>query len=401
MSRHLFTIILIFALIAQANAWGPIAHERFCEESVEDAWGASALPCLTDTIEYCNELKEEVGEAIGNACLDAYASGVAVTPMNAPDILFQDSEKHYNYDDCPLNWVRPSKSWICAGEGNPALDEANKWFRKSTSADGACTQARLFCTGAYYYTSSYYPLLRVKHLSGCFGGPPHIEADEKILEGETDWEVKSQCVFQYNQPYAGRTKQVTQHISFIVSDEDYNSALGNLSVQAQYVRNPSLLATTTTQTTTTTTQSTTTTLPPTTTTIVKKLDFTTTTIATTTTTTTSTTTTSTSYTTTSTIPTTTTQPPKKKDEKLEKSIEEIDEIFNEIEKKVDKRKTSETGIPKSSITTLIVAALGIFIAIVLLVHLYTVMKRPHFHSRRKVIIPPSVRRRMRKEGGWN
>jgi hypothetical protein len=72
-------------------------------------------------------------------------------------------------------------------------------------------------------------------------------------------------------------------------------------------------------------------------------------------------------------------------------------MFGDLLSSVNKTKTQEE--PKTSPNSLImfgVMAAVALLSLLLLVYLYTAMRRPTIHSSRKVILPPSVRRKMRK-----
>ncbi|MFH1055056.1 MAG: hypothetical protein V1744_03055 [Candidatus Altiarchaeota archaeon] len=382
--RRLILLLSLLALAQPATSWGPQAQEAFCMDVVSDVWGERGLACLDERTSYCLDLKGILGDSVGQQCLDAYAAGVEVYPYNAPEVLFNDVENHYNYDSCPLTWIRESNEWICSGKGNPAGDNAQMWFNVSRESTDYCRQVRSFCTGSYYYTSSYYPLLRVKYLQGCIGGSLDDMVDVKILSGESDWKVTDQCVFSYLKKMAGVSRETTQHVTFILTEADLDAVSGNLTIEAGYVRNPKLMPerTTTTTTSTTATTSTTTTVSETTTT---------TTTETTTSSSSQTTTTIKPTTTSTTIPPTTTIPKPE----VNQSLAEIDSMLSNAVSSIEQDKKVE---PTQSNNMMILAMLGVFllISVILLVYIYSQMTRPHVHSPRRVILPPSMRRRMRK-----
>jgi len=380
-----------------------------CKDAVSKVWGDEALPCLEDRTQYCQELKQALNNSVGEECLNAYAAGIVITPYNAPETLFADFERHYNYDDCPLAWVRPDKAFICDGVGNPAVEEATIWFGLAKDSQDICTQVRFFCTGAFYLTSSYYPFLRVNHLQGCLGGSPETAIDEKLTSGETNWTLKEQCVFSFLKPLAGMSKVTTQHITFLIGADDYLSVSRNLTQAAEYVRNPELmpLLTTTTRTTTTSTlaAATTSSTPPST--ILSTISPTTSTTATSTTAGRAASTTSTPTSSTKNAPTTalevsttsrttTTRRTSPQDARLNQSLTEIDNLFADMKDEVQRDKAPEEPPKSNGIILLAVLAFVMIASIMLLVYLYTIMRRPTIHPSRKVVLPPSVRRRMKK-----
>ncbi len=372
------------ALLTPASAWGPETHKMLCREAVSTVWGEQALRCLNDSVSYCLELKNWTDGEMSQRCLDAYASGVEVHPATAPDAIFNDVENHYNYDDCPLKWVREQNRWICDLSGNPAGAQAQKWFNISRHSERLCSQVRAFCTGGFYYASSRDPLLRVNHLTGCFGDPLSKRVDEKLLSNETGWEVKLQCVFKYMKPFAGRSLETTQHQTFIVDEDNIEAVESNLTVQGFYVRNPELMPETTTtlapSTTTSTTVTTTSTLPPSTTTLPP------------------TTTSATIPPSTSTLPpttvTTVTSTTATLPAELNQSLQEIDVLFEDVMASVNKSREPARGRgPDFTLFALI--AVVLLASAVMLVYVYSRIRRPTVPSERRVVLPPSARRRMR------
>jgi hypothetical protein len=395
--RRFILILAVFALLLPyASAWGPKAHRIFCEQAVSDVWGEHALTCLEDDISYCIELGESVGGEMKQQCLDAYAAGVDIDPSNAPAVLFNDVEDHYNYDSCPLKWIKKSNEWICSGEGNPAGHQADYWFNIARSAEDMCQQVRAFCTGSFYYTSSYFPLLRVKYLQGCISGPFDVLVDEEVVGGEPGWEVRDQCTFSYMKQMAGVSRRTTQHISFIVGEGLYISTLGNLTEQGFYVRNPGLMGPTTTSTSTTSsTVSTSTTLPPSTTTLTVATTSTTASTTTLSPATTMVTASTIASQTTSTTTSTTSTTVSTLSPELNESMDEIDSLLGDMMDSINKTKPRK---PRRSSNLLLFCFLAlIFVAaVVLIVYVYSMMRRPAVHYSRKVVLPPSARRRMRK-----
>ncbi|MFH0863411.1 MAG: hypothetical protein V1875_10360 [Candidatus Altiarchaeota archaeon] len=417
MRRILLALVSLLALSPAACAWGPAANKLFCQAAVQDVWGQSALGCLDNPAQYCQELGLILNDSMRQQCQDAYASGVEIHPANAPLTLFNDVENHYNYENCPLKWVREGNKWICSGQGNPAREQAIFWFDASGKSDDVCRQVRLFCTGAFYYTSSFFPLHRVKYLEGCLNGPFDDLVDKALASGPGNWTVSEQCTFAYMKPLAGVSRLTTQHVTFVMTEADYSAVLSNLTVAAQYVRNPQLMPATTTTATSTSTTSTTTTLTQPTATVLTTITTQTTTPTIAPTTTTPTTTSPSSTTTqtttsptipTTTVPTTTTsatmttnEPPtttqKTVSPEANKSIEQIDSLFGDLVSSINQTQAKQE--PKTSVNNIVMLAVMMTVAalsILLLIYLYTAMKRPTMHSSRKVILPPSVRRKMRK-----
>ncbi len=387
--KHAVIILLVLALIpASVTAWGPKAIQGLCEAAVQEAWGVEYLRCLDERTAYCGQLESLKGHEMKQACLTAYAAGVEVTPTNAPEILFQDFPQHMNYDDCPITWLRPSNQFVCDGSGNPAGAEADRWFNQASSVTDKCPQVRAFCTGAFYYAKSRFPLNRVQHLSGCLSGSYEELVEDKIVSGEIGWTVKDQCVFSYMKKMAGLSRKTTQHITFILGEKKYKELEQELIQQAVYVRNPQLRPITTS------------TFPQTTTTI-DGVPMTTTTLATTTSSvkTTTTSTSSTSSTTTLATTTSTTSAPSKKKvqpikKKPNKDLQEMDELINEMMVDMQENKTEE---PQSSGLLMLALTLLIFGAsLVILVYVYSNMTRPRIRPKRNLVMPPSVRRRLKK-----
>jgi hypothetical protein len=406
-------LILFFTLIALAqhvSAWGPTANKAFCRDSVAGVWGQDALRCLQERTAYCLEVKDVVGATFSQMCLDAYAAGIEIDPATAPSSIFNDVNNFYNYDSCPLKWSRYNNVWVCNASGNPAGDTARLWFNAAERTSDICSKVREFCSGAFYLASSYYPLHQVTYLQGCVSGSPDEMIDHELLAGGTNWSVESQCTFQYLKPMAGVSRIQQQHVTFIITKADYDLVMAKVQAEASYVKDPSRrpisasTATSTTETTSTTESTTSTTQQVTSTSTTATSTTATTTSLTTTSTTESTTTTtlaesapttsstSTSESTTSTAPTTTL--PRVVDTNLNQSINEIDSMVGNMITTFNKTKNDEPKA-QNNITVLAVIALVIMLSLVILVYLYSLMRRPHVHSRR-VILPPSVRRRMRK-----
>jgi len=418
MRRLVLILLSTLALTQAASAWGPEAHKLFCREAVSQVWGEKALSCLDDDVSYCQEVGRVLGDSVRQQCLDAYAAGVEVDPSTAPSDLFNDVENHYNYEDCPLKWVRDSQEWICSGVGKPAGAEANMWFDVARNSTDMCQQVRAFCTGSFYYTSSFFPLLRVSYLQGCLSGPFDVLVDGKLVSGEDGWVVKEQCTFSYMKQMAGVSRRTTQHVTFILSEGDFNSVLANLTEQGLYVRNPGLMAPTTTSTSTTHTTVTSTSVTVTSTTV-KATSTTSTTVPTTSTTIASQTTqpTTTISAPPSTQPTTTIAPPStiaptttqakpatttstattlpSLNPELNESMVEIDSLLDDMMTSMNKSTVRE---PKrqSNLMMLGVLAFILVASLVLLVHVYSMIRRPSVHYSRDVVLPPSARRKMRK-----
>jgi hypothetical protein len=413
MRRFILALFLVFAFFPSALAWGPKANDLFCRQTVVGVWGENALACLDDQTQYCTELISAINASVGRQCLDAIRAGAQITPSNAPRELFQDPSKLYNYDDCPLVWIRPNNEWICSGKGNPARDEALKWFALAKESKDTCMQVRLFCTGATYYASSFFPLNRVKYLQGCVNGPLQDLVDDKITSGESNWTVSESCDFAYMKEMAGVSRLTSQHLTFVVDENDFNAVEANLTSAAAYVFNDSLHVPSTTQTTATTTtitfnfvtstiSTTSTTMATTSTTIpvvTTSIEETTTTVPVVSPTLTTATSTSTTTSTTAVeAPTSTTLPPPQPplmDNKVNKSIGEIESMLNKVQPTVD-ASTSNEPMPYSNIVLIVVLGAIVLAAVVLLTYVVTVLRRPTIHPSRKVVLPPSIRRRIRK-----
>jgi hypothetical protein len=404
MRPYALAILLIISLAQPADAWGPQAHRTFCEQAVSAVWGAAATSCLDDQVSYCIELKSAVNESAGQRCLDAYAAGVSVEPETAPLTLFDDAEDHYNWDNCPLTWVRDSNEWICSGKGNPAMDRALMWFERAKSAQDTCSQVRAFCTGGFYYASSYFPLLRVKYLKGCIGGPLDDLVDEELAAHRTNWTISDQCVFSYMKPMAGTDRLTTQHVTFVLTERDFLSVQANLTRQAEYVRNPALMPPTTTATTTSTTQ------PPTTTATLPPQPPTTTAPPASTTRLPPTTVTYTTTTrppgppTTAQRPTSTTQPTPpttlragQPNPEIDASLNEIDGLVSDMLDSINHTKTQKPQTTANGpLIVLVLTVAVILVCLLLMAYLFSAMRKPSASYTRKIILPPSIRRKMRK-----
>ena len=80
--------------------------------------------------------------------------------------------------------------------------------------------------------------------------------------------------------------------------------------------------------------------------------------------------------------------------RINASIREIDSLFGDV---ISNMNQTETEKPRgSSLAIYGIIAVVVCLSLILLVYLYTAMRRPTFHSSRKVILPPSVRRKMKK-----
>jgi hypothetical protein len=366
-----FGLILLATLIlAQgASAWGPQAQETFCRQAVSAVWGQEAVKCLDQPIEYCIQLRQ-MNESIGRQCLDAYAQGVQITPATAPMMLFNDEENSHNFDNCPLEWLRPGNDWICSGSGNPALENARMWFEAARTSHDMCQQVRLFCTGAYYFASSYDPLLRVKYLKGCVNGPLDVLVDGKLLSGESDWSVKEQCTFSYMKQLAGVSRVTTQHVTFIIGEADLDAVTGNLTIEAGYVRNPALMPPTTT-------------LQPTSATQPAIMPATSTTLAT---------------------QTPLSCPPSQPTDsrlcnpQVQSKLDDMDTMLADIASSMDTAK-AENKQSYGIGTLLIVAALIVSVAVSLVLLAYyarTLVLNPSAAADRRIVLPPSFRRKAGK-----
>ncbi len=230
---------LVTVFLQPAAAWGPLASRNFCEEAVSAAWGREALKCLDNAVQYCLQIKS-LNETLGQSCLDAYARGIRIDPAYAPASLFDDYENHVNHAACPLKWLRPSKEWICRDGTNAAGLEAQRWFGMASKEKDTCGQVRLFCTGSYYLSASMYPLNQVVNLRGCIGGTTEDLVDAKLASGEDGWTVDSQCTFGAMLKYAGVSRLNTQHVTFVITQADYDAVSSNVTAAAAYVRDPSL-----------------------------------------------------------------------------------------------------------------------------------------------------------------
>ena len=79
---------------------------------------------------------------------------------------------------------------------------------------------------------------------------------------------------------------------------------------------------------------------------------------------------------------------------INQSIEEIDNMLGDMLTTINKTKKEEPKTQDNLIIIVVLAAV-MLVSLVILVYLYSMMRRPQIHSRR-VILPPSVRRKMRK-----
>jgi len=402
--RRLILVFTILALTQCVSAWGPTANKAFCRGAVAATWGQGVLRCLDDKTAYCLESKDVVGGNFSQMCLDAYALGVEVDPATAPSAIFNDVDNFYNYDTCPLKWSRANNEWVCSGKGNPAGDTARLWFNAAENSQNLCTKVREFCSGAFYLASSYYPLHQVTYLQGCVSGSPDTMIDEQLLSVATNWSVKSQCTFRYLKQMAGVSRIQQQHVTFIITEADYDDVMSAVTAEAGYVRNPSdrlPVESTMTSTTESTTSTTTTTESTTTSLVVSTSSTASTTSSTTMSTVASATspTISSTSTTTSTIktkPTTTTSTPQQQIVKpgINQSIDEIDSMLGDMITTINKTKKEEPKM-QDNLVILAVLVVVMMVSLILLVYLYSMMRRPQIHNRR-VILPPSVRRKMRK-----
>jgi hypothetical protein len=353
--RHASSIILALALLsATASAFGIQAHKDLCERAVEAVWGGQWTACLDDSVEYCLDLKNTVGEKASLDCMSAYASKIEVHPATAPHNIFQDYEHHVNHRDCPLTWLRTSNEWICDGSENPAGEKASLWFDMARNAGDTCTAVRRFCTGTFYQAKSRYPLAQVQHLTGCLSGSYELLIDEKIIEGQSEWTVKDQCVFSMQKQMAGITRRNTQNIMFIYTSEDYQTLQSQLISEGEYVRNPLIQPPTSTTTSTT--------VPPTT----------------------------------STTSTTSTTVPERAVGQVREPADDIDELLAGMLADINQTQRARTQ-KSNTLPSLIVLFALLIVSSALLIYIYSVMRRPRFHKSRKVIIPPSVRRKMMKK----
>ncbi len=433
--KRVLALFTLFILSSHAAGWGDNANKMLCNDVVSSMWAKGALKCLDDTQAYCSEVSAYLGPLEGAACINALANGVDVHPATAPLNVFGDVENHVNYDDCPLSWVRETNKWVCDGSGNPAGFEANNWFQRAASAKNVCQQVRAFCTGAYYLSASYFPLNRVTHLTGCLGGSMDDLIDDELLSGDPGWEVRQQCVFSYMKQFAGRTLETTEHLSFVVNEADFLAMKSNLTVQAYYVQNPSLMPTTTTTvaapiTSTTsstilTTTTSTTTTPPTTqhptplapssstiqllttlipsttqppTTLTPLTTLVPSTVQQTTYTAPSTTQmpiTSSTVLTTSTVAVSTTLYVLGDHGGLNSSLEDIDVLFDEMFESINKTK-SEGKSGSSNILMFGIVGLAFAVPVILSLYILHMVRAPAQVEERRVVLPLSARRRLRK-----
>ena len=83
------------------------------------------------------------------------------------------------------------------------------------------------------------------------------------------------------------------------------------------------------------------------------------------------------------------------DAKLNQSLVEIESMINKVQPQANESASGQ-AMPYSNVVMFAVLGVIILASIVLLVYVVTLLRRPTIHPSRKVVLPPSIRRRIKK-----
>lgn len=357
MNRCFVVLLVVFSLAQSALAWGPAVHESLCKKAVSETWGSEGLNCLGAGNDLCKGLQNAGLEEDAKTCFEQ-AKTADVNGFNYAKTVSKDEENFKNLDACPLEFMRTSKEFICAGSGNPAGQKAQTLFDAAAREGKLCQKVQLFCLAGSYLAESRYKLNRVSHLTGCFGEDTEKLIDGFVSSGKNVWELSQQCVFTYDKPMAGVTKKTSQHLSFNFDSGELDAISQMLSAKAKEVkRGKQEMEKPQKQVTTTSLEKTTTT--------------------------------------TYVVSTTTTTTPPKQDKKLDKIMKKIGGIEDILDDILSKRIKDSQGAVRESSMMFLASIVLIGLTLISLTAVFLKYKKASRQDNTRVVIPPSVRRRMK------
>lgn len=203
----LAAIVLVFVCIFfpnQATAWGSETHKYICEKAVEEIWGRDIVDecLLTEDLQLqrsiCDIIKEVKGEEKYRRCIEKTSQGEFIQPFLIPDVIFNDTELHYDYSRCPIPERDRTRGWFCNESGkNLAIEQSELWFKKAKGTYDNCTRVYEFCIASNYFSDSYMPLYQTMHVEEEDKNNMELRVDKAILSGDPLWGIDVMCDFQY------------------------------------------------------------------------------------------------------------------------------------------------------------------------------------------------------------
>jgi|GEM_PF-1949838 len=202
MKKKSLIILTILGLSIQAASWGPATHKYFCDNAVEQVWGAGVVKqCLPKKSsrfmdDFCELVYLMKDAQAYKACRDSYKKKGFIHPANIPDELFNDSELFHDYSHCPVR-PGPARYQLCGDrEDAPAPSEAQRWFNKAKEQSDTCMRVYAFCIGSVYYSKGENPLNQIRgETQDCYdsivGG-----IDDKISSGLMYYRAGKRCEFE-------------------------------------------------------------------------------------------------------------------------------------------------------------------------------------------------------------
>lgn len=240
---------LLFLLAINALAWGPETNNYICEESVIDLWGAdAAVECLTDI-----SLSSQLEIFKSDPMLRDHIPEDIINPALIPDLMFNDTENHHDYSNCPIIAGKDYK-YLCANSSeNPTRDNAQLWFSKAINSTTLCERIQKLCIAANYFANSYFPPNRIEKKSANDCEKALSESvDKSIVDREESWHVRDVCRYEYNRRLVGQNKTFKYKQAFALTNDGIDRIVSDLVQRAQSIKDEPLLTTTTTSIPTTT-----------------------------------------------------------------------------------------------------------------------------------------------------
>lgn len=235
-------LVAILFLAGMVSAWHPYTHKHLAQEAVTGVWGPGTYGrCIRNRSvwlhqDYCRWFPKEYQVK----CLYQYE---LPQPSYLPILMFNDTEKHANYGECPIR-APPYKKELMCGDGiNYAFREGDKWIGKADEAQTECEQVFLFAVASNYYAAAFNPLNQVEGETSRCSETLMKGVDAKLKAGEDDWAVQVPCRFEYLIPGAGASRPGSHSQKFTVSPVTMQRIIENLTEKASRIKDVGLPAT--------------------------------------------------------------------------------------------------------------------------------------------------------------
>lgn len=219
-------VVLCLFFSNQAAAWGSETHRYICEKAVEEIWGRDVVDecLLAEDLQLQSSICDIIGEVKGEEkyrhCIEETSEGEFIQPFLVPDLIFNDTELHYDYSKCPISKHDRTRKWICNESGkNLAIEQAGLWFNKANGTYDNCTRVYEFCIASNYFSDSYMPLYQTMHVKEEDKNTIELRVDKAILSSDPLWGVDVICDFQYRGMRSRQRFEITNYdIAGIIED---------------------------------------------------------------------------------------------------------------------------------------------------------------------------------------